>query len=305
METRSKRRKRQRLISISSNVSSWPDVPARFESLNDDTLTTVLEFVGKKSYRSFGGLNKHCKEVYLNTPGMTKETFLFGYGPLSVIQDRYERSDDDEGGFIAYLCKGVLFYNRKDVLDWALQERNTYLLRKICFVAVEEERLDLLNKVWDNDNLEPDGDFEYIFEEMDEYAAVCGKLNVLKWVENKVPDIDKDTCANEAARFGHLHILQWLQEERGLQLNRELYYRAIEGGHLHVLKWLREQEVPWSEYTFMKAAIEGNINVLQWLHDEGCPWLEDDNYREYVDRLKPEALAWLRTNGYGNRIEND
>eukprot|EP00594_Rhizosolenia_setigera_P015404 CAMPEP_0178956140 /NCGR_PEP_ID=MMETSP0789-20121207/10047_1 /TAXON_ID=3005 /ORGANISM="Rhizosolenia setigera, Strain CCMP 1694" /LENGTH=231 /DNA_ID=CAMNT_0020637953 /DNA_START=249 /DNA_END=940 /DNA_ORIENTATION=+ len=231
---------------------------------------------------------------------MTKETFLFGYGPLSVIQDRYERSDDDEGGFIAYLCKGVLFYNRKDVLDWALQERNTYLLRKICFVAVEEERLDLLNKVWDNDNLEPDGDFEYIFEEMDEYAAVCGKLNVLKWVEKKVPDIYEDTCAREAARYGHLHILQWLKEEKHLELDGYLYDKAINGSHLHVLKWLREQEVDWNLFTFTTAAEKGNLDILQWLHEEGCPWLyHSDTYHVRESRLKPEVIDWCRVNGYG------
>jgi len=305
METRSKRR---RLISISSNVISWHDVPARFESLNDDTLTTVLEFVGKKSYRSFGGLNKHCKEIYLNTPGMTKETFLYGYAPLSVFQDRYDDGQDryDDGTSVearGALSKGVVFFNRLDVLERSLrEEKKRNLLREICYVAVEEERFDLLNKVWNNLDHEDEFDKD-VFEEMDEYAAGCGKLNMLKWVENKVPEIYKDICANEAARYGHLHIIEWLREEQDLELDGVLYDCAIEGGgQLHVLEWLREKEVDWYIWTFTTAAQIGNLDILQWLQDERCPWPDDDRYRVREYRLKPEVIDWCRVNGYGDRI---
>eukprot|EP00594_Rhizosolenia_setigera_P020183 CAMPEP_0178958010 /NCGR_PEP_ID=MMETSP0789-20121207/11304_1 /TAXON_ID=3005 /ORGANISM="Rhizosolenia setigera, Strain CCMP 1694" /LENGTH=259 /DNA_ID=CAMNT_0020640467 /DNA_START=290 /DNA_END=1069 /DNA_ORIENTATION=+ len=254
-------------------------------------------------------INKHCKEVYLNTPGMKKETFLFGYAPLAVIQDRCERVHEDG---LEEVGKGVLFYNRKDILDWALEEQKNYVLREICFVAVEEERLDLLNEVWNNMNDEDNEDEENIFEEMDEYAAAGGKLNVLMWFENNVLCIDEHMCAESAARYGHIHIIQWLQEEKGFELYGFLYDKAIDvnweiGGQLRVLKWLREQEVPWDDYSFrvaaQRAADEGNLNVLQWLHDEGCPWPQYNSIPEYC--LNPEIVEWLRLNGYGNRIVSD
>jgi len=244
-------------------VSSWPDVPAIFESLNDDTLTTVLEFVGDKSYRSFGGVNKHCKEIYLLS-GMTKETFLFGYAPLSRIINEIEANWDWE--LIVVVGKGVVLYNRSDVLEWALEERHYGVLRGICNVAAGEGRIDILEEVWGN-VIEED---RYVFEAVDSCAAEGGKLDVLKWLETK-----------------------------GLELDRGLYLNAISGDHLQVMKWLREKELDWNDYTFVDAAEEGNLEVLQWLHYERCPW---NNYCVYERDLKPEAVEWLRSNGYSDRL---
>eukprot|EP00594_Rhizosolenia_setigera_P019316 CAMPEP_0178956388 /NCGR_PEP_ID=MMETSP0789-20121207/10218_1 /TAXON_ID=3005 /ORGANISM="Rhizosolenia setigera, Strain CCMP 1694" /LENGTH=305 /DNA_ID=CAMNT_0020638295 /DNA_START=518 /DNA_END=1433 /DNA_ORIENTATION=+ len=283
----SSRSKRRRLILVSSNVSSqWPGLPAICESLNDDTLTTILEFVGDKSYRSFGGVNKHCKEVYLNTQGMTKETFLFGYAPLSVIIDRYD--DDTSVEARGALSKGVVFYNRRDVLDWALQHQMTKLLSRICSIAAGEGRIDILVEMWNY----IDDDKRSIFRGLGRYAAIGGKLNVLKWIETKGLFFDKDRCAMVAACHAQPHIIQWLKEEQDFELDGELYLHAIRGGQLNVMKWLREQEVYWDEYTFTIAAEKGNLEVLQWLHDEGCPWPketeDEDELSLHEDEIEPE-----------------
>jgi len=295
--------KRRRLLQSYVSLQR-PDLPAIFESLNDDTLTTTLEFVGNNSYRAFGGLNKRCKEVYI-TSGMTKETFLYGYAPLSVIQDRVERGEQTdyllhETGQVA-LSKGVVFFNRSDVLEWVLGQK-TIFLREICVLAAHEERCDILNKGLDNIE---DGFYKItIFSDVDRAAARGGKLKVLKWLETKGIYIRKDWCARYAARYGHLHILKWLREKKGLVFGGDLYENAIGGGHLHVLQWLREIEVPWDEDTFYFAVREeGNLNILQWLHDEGCPWTE--YYRVDESELKPEVIDWCRTNGYGNRIQEE
>jgi len=285
--------------------SQWPDLPARFESLNDDTLTTVLQFVGGKSYKSFG-VNKRCREVYLNTPGMTKETFLFGYAPLSRITDRVERSDDIENDLDLKVAvgAGVLFYNRKDVMYWALEERKKHVLKGICILAVDKGRFDLLEEIFNGV-----GDWdekEDIFEGLDFSSASFGKLSVLEWLETHQLDFDKERCAEQAANYAQLHILQWLREMRGLEFNGELYDSAINGGNrLHVMKWLRNQACPWGERTFREAAIKDNLDILQWLHDEGCPWPEDDYLRIDEHLLDSETLDWCRSNGYGNRVYRD
>eukprot|EP00594_Rhizosolenia_setigera_P012311 CAMPEP_0178957400 /NCGR_PEP_ID=MMETSP0789-20121207/10888_1 /TAXON_ID=3005 /ORGANISM="Rhizosolenia setigera, Strain CCMP 1694" /LENGTH=285 /DNA_ID=CAMNT_0020639635 /DNA_START=294 /DNA_END=1151 /DNA_ORIENTATION=- len=282
------------------------DLPTRFESLNDDTLTTIAEFVGNKSYRAFGGLDKRCREIYLNTKGMKKETFLYGYAPLAVIIDKVNVIIEGTSPYLLrYVLSavggGVVFYNRNDVLAWALEDQNNDVLRGICKVAAGERRFDLLNEVFNN--VDDREDKEYIFLYAGENAAYGGKLEVLKWLDTKGLNIGF-RCVNAAACGGQLHILKWLREEKSLELYRELYCNAIGGGHLHVLKWLREQEVPWAEWTFKFAASEENLEILQWLHDEGCPWPEpwDDDVFVHEDNTKPEILNWLRANGYGERI---
>eukprot|EP00594_Rhizosolenia_setigera_P017096 CAMPEP_0178960274 /NCGR_PEP_ID=MMETSP0789-20121207/12869_1 /TAXON_ID=3005 /ORGANISM="Rhizosolenia setigera, Strain CCMP 1694" /LENGTH=177 /DNA_ID=CAMNT_0020643597 /DNA_START=92 /DNA_END=623 /DNA_ORIENTATION=+ len=168
------------------------------------------------------------------------------------------------------VAKGVVYYNRRDLLDWALQEQYTYLLSQICFAAAREGRIYLLDEVW---NITDEEDFEtYIVGDVNGYAAIHDRLEVLKWLETKGSYIDKDWCARGAAFGGQLHIIQWLREEYGLKLFGELYDNAAIGNQLHFLRWLREQEVDWGERTFVDAAEKGNLDILQWLHNEGCPW---------------------------------
>jgi len=302
IKMKSSRSKRRRIIQ--SYVSPpRPDLPATFESLSDDPLTTILEFVGNKSYRSFGGLNKQCREIYVNTSGMAKETFLFGYAPLSVIIKNIEGVERTDWELYMRVGKGIVSYGRQDVLDWALEERNKYVLEGICKVAVVEERFDILEEVLNK--VEDDRDKRYVFLGVDHLAADHGKLNVLKWFETKgLFNIEEDLCAEAAAGSGHIQILQWLQEEQDFELIEELYLHAICGGHLNVVKWLREQACSWDEQTFIHAALEGNLEIIQWLHDEGCPFPEDD-CRVYEDEVKPEVLDWLRVNGYSNRIQGE
>eukprot|EP00594_Rhizosolenia_setigera_P001773 CAMPEP_0178953146 /NCGR_PEP_ID=MMETSP0789-20121207/8253_1 /TAXON_ID=3005 /ORGANISM="Rhizosolenia setigera, Strain CCMP 1694" /LENGTH=296 /DNA_ID=CAMNT_0020634365 /DNA_START=30 /DNA_END=920 /DNA_ORIENTATION=- len=288
--------KRRRLMM--SYVPRRPDLPAIFESLNDDTLTTVLGFVGNKSYAVYAMINKHCKEIYLSS-GMTKETFLYGYAPLSVIIDKIEGGEQIDPEL--RVGKGVVSYNRRDVFQWALGERNNDLLWGICVVAAEEGRTDILEEVFNG--VGDWNDKRYVFLDVDNSAAGHDKLNVLKWLKDKRLFIDTYDCASEATANGHLQILEWLKEEKGLKLNEQLYNYAIQGGHLHVMKWLSEQRVDWEEFTFPCAAKKGNLEVLQWLHDEGCPWPEDPRHRVYEHLLEPDVIEWLRTNGFDDRIQ--
>jgi len=280
-----------------------PNLPARFESLNDDTLGLILKFVGRRSYRSFGGMNRQCKEVYLSS-GMAKETFLSGYAPLSrvinkIIEEEELQQHDIDWDLIIAVGKGVLFYNRSDVMDWAVQDQNKRVLSGICLVAGEEGRLNILDEVWNN--VDDEDDKQFVFGGVDFHAARGGKLNVMKWLEDKGLCIEKEYCAEIAVTFGQLHILKWLKEEKDLELDGGCYHEAIlGGGHLHIMKWLREQEVDWDGQTFYAAASEGNLDILQWLHDEGCPWVGLLPVREHW--LKPEVVDWCRVNGYGNRI---
>eukprot|EP00594_Rhizosolenia_setigera_P003720 CAMPEP_0178952664 /NCGR_PEP_ID=MMETSP0789-20121207/7978_1 /TAXON_ID=3005 /ORGANISM="Rhizosolenia setigera, Strain CCMP 1694" /LENGTH=304 /DNA_ID=CAMNT_0020633815 /DNA_START=22 /DNA_END=932 /DNA_ORIENTATION=+ len=303
MELSSARSKRRRLM-LSYVSPRRPDLPATFESLNDDTLTTILEFVGRKSYATYAGINKRCKEVYFATKGMTKETFLFGYGPLSAIKDKFEIITSGAPEFLETVGAGVVRYNRRDVMDWAVEEKNKQVLHDICNVAAREKKIDLLDEVWNSVEDEEDEDItRCVFQDVDYTAALYDKLEVMKWIEDKGIVIDKEYCAETAATLGHLDIIQWLYEEQGLELYGALYFEVIiGGGHLHVMKWLREQEVPWYRWNFHFAAKKGNLDILQWLHDESCPWPNNDTYRVGEYALKPEVVEWCRGNGYGDRI---
>jgi len=302
IKMKSSRSKRRRIIQ--SYVSPpRPDLPATFESLSDDPLTTIVQFVGRKSYKSVGVVNKRCKEIYLATKGMTKETFVYGYAPLSIIQERFDATTS----FIARdaMSCGVLFYNRRDVMNWAVQRRDMILLQTICLHATSESRIDVLNEVLNH--IKDDEQLKFgVFGELElELVAIeNGKLNILKWLgdtKGVFPPLDEWQCALNAAKHAQLHILKWLIEERGEELHGNMYNGAIDGGHLHIMKWFREKGCRWSEYNFKHAAKKGNLDILQLLHDEGCPWPKYISVSE--SDLKTEVIRWLRVNGYTNRVK--
>eukprot|EP00594_Rhizosolenia_setigera_P016167 CAMPEP_0178954912 /NCGR_PEP_ID=MMETSP0789-20121207/9285_1 /TAXON_ID=3005 /ORGANISM="Rhizosolenia setigera, Strain CCMP 1694" /LENGTH=240 /DNA_ID=CAMNT_0020636429 /DNA_START=258 /DNA_END=980 /DNA_ORIENTATION=- len=239
---------------------------------------------------------------------MTKETFIYGYAPLSVIINKVnviiERTTQEEREgceLLEPVGQGVVLYNRSDVLARALQERSNDVLRETCNVAAGEGRFDLLNEIFNN--VYDREDKEHIFRCADYSATIHGKLEVLKWLgdtKGVLPPLYNEWCAIIAARHGQLHILKWLREEQGLELDGELYQQASD--QLHVMKWLREQEIPWDEWTFNFATQGGNLDILQWLHDEGCPWPNSNWHCLPEDNVKPEILNWLRANGYGDRF---
>eukprot|EP00594_Rhizosolenia_setigera_P004553 CAMPEP_0178954256 /NCGR_PEP_ID=MMETSP0789-20121207/8885_1 /TAXON_ID=3005 /ORGANISM="Rhizosolenia setigera, Strain CCMP 1694" /LENGTH=197 /DNA_ID=CAMNT_0020635629 /DNA_START=23 /DNA_END=613 /DNA_ORIENTATION=+ len=95
------------------SVARLPDLPASFDTLDDDCLGNVLDFVGKKCYSAFGRVNKRCHEMFCSK-GLKKETYLYGYGPLHLIQQQGTR----KGGWFPGFSIGVLHYNRRDIFEW-------------------------------------------------------------------------------------------------------------------------------------------------------------------------------------------
>jgi len=145
------------------------------------------------------------------------------------------------------------------------------------------------------------------------YAALGGKLNVLKWLRDpkkggRVCNWDKECCAC-AAGNGHLDILKWLRDPNTgggvCPWDSRCCIYTAQNGHLDVLKWLRDPTTgggvcPWDEYCCAWAARNGHLDVLKWLRDPKkgggvCPWYEwcctwavecDDDH----------ILDWLKAN---------
>lgn len=114
------------------------------DSLNDDTLYKVLEFVGMTSYMSFGRVNKMFHNIFLMHHVPTK-TFLYGYAPIDlIIQQESQQCCFD----VASLAYGVVLFNRDDILEWCFEQQDKYKLEFICIRATQEGRIDMLNKIF-------------------------------------------------------------------------------------------------------------------------------------------------------------
>jgi len=78
-----------------------------------------------------------------------------------------------------------------------------------------------------------------------------------------VTEKEKEELVNYAAQRGHLEVLKWARENGCPWYEKTCAYAAA-GGHLEVLKWARANGCPWDERTCTHAAEGGHLEVLKW-----------------------------------------
>jgi hypothetical protein len=132
---------------------------------------------------------------------------------------------------------------------------------------------------------------EYGCDNLCNFAASKGKLDVLKWAYYHGCLIDVQVCAS-AARIGHFGMLKWLHKH-GCEWNRWVCENAAESGRLDILKWARKRGCPWDADTCSRAALKGHLSVLKWARKHGCPWNESTVY-EAIRGGHLHIIMWIK-----------
>ena len=126
------------------------------------------------------------------------------------------------------------------------------------------------------------------------YAAMSGRLDMLRWLRVKGCPWDESTCSL-AARSGHLEVLCWAHDN-GCPWNAETCSSAAFGGHLGIIRWARDNGCPWDEMTCLGAAEGGHYEILRWARDNGCPW-DERTCASLASAGDLETLKWARDHG--------
>jgi len=197
--------KRAKVVSLASLPQL--ESPASFNSLDDDCLGNVLDFVGKECYSAFVCINKRCNKMFCSK-GYPKKTYWYGYAPLRLITQR-------RIGWYSGFAKAVLHYNRRDILDWLLRDGEPITrsrLKFVCCDVIKESRLDILREIF--------------------YRASARQLKYLRSSNN-----DSDLCY-DAASIGNLKIFHFLWQN---WCKYDKYTRMVaeENGHEHILQFMR------------------------------------------------------------------
>lgn len=188
------------------------DTISSFESLSDDLLHNILEFVGN-SYSKFGLINKQCNKIYdVKAYKLTKETFLHGYAPLreiiqQILQDMRERNGRER----CPVSIAIVRYNRNDLLKWTIKLQDKKLLAMICRYAIPLQKLDVLIEIFCNSNLKT---LRYLRERSNlvYLAAFFGEIETIKCLRSHGCIWDEFTIQN-AQRLGRCHVVEWLRKE--------------------------------------------------------------------------------------------
>lgn len=224
--------------SSSSTIITATEPPTTFDSIPDDVHDKILDFVGRRSYVVYGILSKRYKQIYLAKKDFcNKETFFYGYAPIQDIMKRLQEEFDYETDvwkkwiilLISNKAKGVVYFNRKDLLNWVAQEeseeRPNFLLMDKSILAAASGNTDILEEFFRSSGIEKIKGFQ-----RDKHcslfpaAAYGGHIHVIEWLlAHGVTNCDYDRCAYTAADFGHLNLLQWLVDKEDINCNRLMY----------------------------------------------------------------------------------
>jgi len=308
-------KKKKRIKSNDENTSD--DVPATFNSLCNDTLCQIIGFAGR-SYGTVGLINRRCNRLY-SKYSLPKETYLFGYAPLSLIRER------DKLGFGDYdkEAKAIIHYNRADILDWYIRRQYLSELKKVMVEGSSAGRLDILKEVFENADTRFQEYLPWCMETCPA-AAKNNHLETLKWLRSK--GFHWGTTFEAAFEGGSESMLNWLYREEcpisfatlGSAAKRgdiswvgdilpydcfdgeydddvePVCAKAASGGHVKMTQWLKEKGAKFtSDKISSAAAMEGQMDMLKWLKTQNCDFTEK-TFEAAAKSGSVEVLKWLK-----------
>lgn len=255
--TKKSNRKKRRRVAVAEPIVT-------FESLVNDIHDTILQFLGKRSYSSYGGINKRCREVFLSK-NIPKKTFLFGFAPLSMIKEKCNDCDYD---YDNVLGQAIVAYNRNNILQWLLRDENEDAIRETFNVAAgvslktfQRIKNDVGDDAFTSMKIKDDWNVSY--------EAACGaRLDVLKWLKTEgwfKPSDIRPSSMEAVAKKGNIPVLEWILEN-GCSLDDSAFDGAAEGGHLNMMNFLKERNCPLNPRFCMSCAAKGgSLETIQWL----------------------------------------
>lgn len=123
-------------------------------------------------------------------------------------------------------------------------------------------------------------------ENLIDYAALSGRLKIIKWVYINCIDDSSYQPIENAASSGHLDIIMWLYNNVDPWFSSDAMDYAAENGDLNTLKWLhnKSKQHCMNDYCCTRdamkgAACNGNLEIVKWLY-ENCN--EDHRLTGYI-----------------------
>jgi len=163
-----------------------------------------------------------------------------------------------------YFCSRVAETNKLELLKWAREEKKCEWDGWTINRAARQGNLEMVKYCAANQCP--------INELACAYAAENGRLEVLKYLREKVKAPWDFRTAAFAAYDGHLHILEYLVERKYDKFEAFACERAAGNGHLDCLKYLRETaKAPWDSEAVRVARKNKHTECVQYLLDNDCP----------------------------------
>lgn len=130
------------------------------DTLNDDTLKQILQFIGMKSYIVFGSINKRCHNFFLvdddgsdsgndkagttnkNTIILKRSETFIGNVHISIIDKLYNWGDCKkikQQNLRKGIANAIVLQQHHELLEWSVTKQDVYLLQEICELSAQHK----------------------------------------------------------------------------------------------------------------------------------------------------------------------
>ena len=128
------------------------------------------------------------------------------------------------------------------------------------------------------------------------WAAHWGQIRLLEWCCTQPGYTPTDALLVMAALCGHLDVLVWLQQKVGLTArNPWLCTQAASRGDVAMLAWLLQADCVYDKHAYEAAAGTGGLAALQELptQRDTCPWTVPERFKFCDKRTRFWAFTHL------------
>ncbi len=235
------------------------EIPKSYFNRNNDIIMDALAMYGDITLLKIAKKNgcKLIKKRY-DYADITKN--VCDYAIIAGKLDVYKWLKSKGHLGIQNACALSAAYGHVHILKW-VRKHNFGWDERTCRAAARNGNLEIL--IWAREQKCP-WDYRICID-----AILNNHLDILKWAISNGCNINTSQNYYWAALCGHINIIKWLQE-KGYVWDIHTTKGAASGGHLNLLKWLRENSCPWDTGVCEDAAQNGHLHIIRWAIKNGC-----------------------------------
>lgn len=150
--------------------------------------------------------------------------------------------------------------------------------------------LHIADWVVDNSDVKPD-------KHMCELLSTSGKLEQLKWIHHRFPEIFVGQhCIDEATKWGVTNVVEWLIE-LGFRPNRVQMGTCIKRGKWDTIKLLDTKRIPYPIHNVLaKVAEDEDLTMFQWCCHRECDQSVFDAFGHAMEQGSLKLVTWSMDN---------
>lgn len=258
------------------------------QTLSDDALSMIWNFLGPGHYRYVGGTSKRLQESYLHSQ-LSVTNNLEGSLDNSQQQEHYERRRKracwtHPSAIVASPSCAKIYLD--DHRSQSPRQQQLFRTREDRMALMPTRKNGWMGQWLINDTSTRSDDIFVLYLDILRLAAFYGQERIFAWImgmdeyittgtHERARLLDCTDICKLAALSGNTQMLDLARTGYGFDWDESTCNAAAWGGHhATTLEYAIQHYCSYTSWTCTLAARNGHLETLKWLRSHGCPWDE-------------------------------